>query len=107
MTAKPNGRTLAPMKFTPTTGALALLIAAGGFLAWRNLRMSLARLNASIDNLTAAVDRVAERLTNTDTVPAADVDNAASRVEDQVMRLDSILAGSGGGTEQPAATRHK
>lgn len=70
--------------------------------------MSLARLNASIDSLALAVDRVAERLANTDTVPAADVDNAASRVEDQVTRLDSILAGSGGNGETPAASsRHK
>ena len=98
---------LPPMKLSHLTGALVVLVAAGALYLWRKHTMSLARLNASIDGLTAAVDRVAERLSNTDTVPAADVDNAASRVEDQVTRLDSILAGNGGGTEQPTAARHK
>lgn len=107
MTESANRRTLAPMKVTPTTGAVALLLAAGGFYLWRKLSMSLARLNASIDSLTAAVDRVAERLANSDTVPAADVDNAASRVEDLVTRLDSILAGTGNETLAPQERRHK
>jgi hypothetical protein len=96
------------MRVTPTTAGLALLIAAGACLLWRKTTMSLARLNASIDLLTAAVDKVAERLAQTDTVPAADVDNAASRVEDQVIRINGLLETppSNGGTEAPAA-RHK
>lgn len=69
--------------------------------------MSLARLNASIDRLTTTVDRVADRLNNTDTVPAADVDNAASRVEDQVTRLDTLLAGTGNETLAPQERRNK
>ena len=98
---------LPPMKLPHLTGALVAIAAAGALYLWRKHSMSLARLNTSIDLLTAAVDRVADRLNNTDTVPAADVDNAASRVEDQVTRLDSILAGSGSGGEVSAASRHK
>ena len=98
---------LALMKLSHLTGALVAIAAAGALYLWRKHIMSLARLNGSIDLLTAAVDRVAERLANTDTVPAADVDNAASRVEDQVTRLDSILAGSSSGGEVSSASRHK
>lgn len=98
---------LPPMKLAHLTGALVAIAAAGPLYLWRKHVMSLARLNTSIDLLTAAVDRVAERLANTDTVPAADVDNAASRVEDQVTRLDSILAGSSSGGEVSAPSRHK
>ncbi len=96
------------MKLTTTTAALAILAIAGAALLWRRTTMSLARLNASIDALTLAVDRVAERLANTDTVPAADVDNAASRVEDQVTRINAALDASGGaGGDPAAASRHK
>jgi hypothetical protein len=95
------------MKVTPTTGAVALLLAAGGFLAWRISMNALARLLAALDGITAAVDRVAERLNNTDTVPAADVDNAAARVEDQTARLDALLQSQGGNGGTEAARAHK
>lgn len=95
------------MKLTPTTGAVALLIAAGGFLTWRITMNALARLLAGLDRLTVAVDLVAERLNNTDTVPAADVDTAAARVEDQATRLESLLAGQGNGGGSTEGARHK
>lgn len=98
---------LPPMKLPHLTGALVAIAAAGALYLWRKHSMSLARLNTSIDLLTAAVDRVADRLNNTDTVPAADVDNAASRVEDQVTRINAALESSGGNVPTPEAARHK
>lgn len=75
---------------------------------WRLLVDALTNLRTAIDDLTAEVTKVADRIGTTDTVPAGEVQRAADDVATQTGRLVDILNPPQAGTESISTeARHK